>query len=88
MLFESITAFSLSCARASADFWHAVVALRIESACRVDWLGGSGVALARLAGQYGIVVTPRGPGTLHVLSIPYELLEDKGVPSAELMDRL
>ena len=50
----------------------------------MESLGWSGLALARLAGQYGIVVTPRGPGTLHVLSIPYELLGDKGVPSAEL----
>ena len=83
MLFESITAFSLSCARASADFWHAVVALRIESACRVDWLGGPGVALARLAHLYGIVVTPRGPGTLHVLSIPYELSRNNVTAAVE-----
>ena len=46
------------------------------------------MALARLAGQYSIMMTPRGPGTLYVLSIPYKLLGDKGVPSAELMNRL
>ena len=84
MNLESITTFSLSCARASADFWHAVVALRIESACRVDWLGRPRVALARLSCLFGILVTPRGPGTLHVLSIPYELLGAKGLSSAEL----
>ena len=88
MNLESITTFSLSCARASADFWHAVVALRIESACRVDWLCGPRVALARLAGQYDMLITSRGPDTLHVLSTPYELLEDKRVPSAELMVKL
>ena len=88
MIFESITTFSLSCARASANFWRAVVALRIESAWRVDWLGRPRVALARLSCLFGIVVTPRGPGTLHVLSIPYELLGDKGISSAELMVRL
>ena len=62
--------------------------LRSESACRVESLGRPHVAPARLAGQCGIVVTPRGPGSLNVLSIPYELLGDKRVPSAELMDRL
>ena len=46
------------------------------------------MAPARLAGQYSIMMTPRGPGTLYVLSIPYKLLGDKGVPSAELMNRL
>ena len=65
-----------------------MVALRIESAWRVDWLGGPRVALARLVCLFGIVVTPRGPGTLHVLSIPYELLGDKRVPLAELMVKL
>ena len=55
-----------------------------ESACRVESLGRPHVAPARLAGQCGIVVTPRGPGSLHVLSIPYELLGAKGVSSAEL----
>ena len=54
------------------------------SACRVESLGRPHVAPARLAGQCGIVVTPRGPGSLHMLSIPYELLGDKGVSSAEL----
>ena len=83
MIFESITTFSLSCARASANFWRAVVALRTESARRVDWLGGPGVALARLARLYGIVVTPRGPGTLHVLSIPYELSRNNVTASVE-----
>ena len=85
MNLESITTFSCSCARASADFWHAVVALRIESACRVDWLGGPRVALARLSCLFGIVVTPRGPDTLHVLSTPYELLGNKVAASAELI---
>ena len=85
MNLESITTFSLSCARASADFWHAVVALRIESACRVDWLCGPRVALARLAGQYDMLVTSKGPGTLHVLSTPYELLGNKVAASEELM---
>ena len=88
LILVSITAFSLSCARASANFWRAVVALRIESAWRVDWLGRPRLALARLAGRCGIVATPRGPGTVHVLSIPYKLLGDKRVPSTELRDRL
>ena len=88
MTLESIMSFSSSCACASADIWRTGVALRIESAWRVEALGRAGVALARLAGQCGIVVTPRGPGTLHVLCIPYELLGDKRVPSAELKKRV
>ena len=54
----------------------------------MDWVGGPGVALAWLARLFGIVVTPRGLGTLHVLSIPYELLGDTRVPLAELMVKL
>ena len=80
--------FSSSCACASADIWRTGVALRIESAWRVEALGRAGVALARLAGQCGIVVTPRGPNTLHVLSTPYELLGNKVAASVELMVRL
>ena len=83
MIFESITTFSSSCARASANFWRAVVALRIESAWRVDWLGRPRVALARLSCLFGILVTPRGPGTLHVLSIPYELSRNNVTASVE-----
>ena len=51
-------------------------------------LAGLGVTLARLAGLFGMLITSRGPGTLHVLSTPYELLGDKRVPSAELMVKL
>ena len=58
MILESIMSFSSSCACASADIWRTGVALRIESAWRVDWVGGPGVALARLARLFGIVVTP------------------------------
>ena len=47
-----------------------------------------GVDLARLARLSGMVVTPRGPDTLHVLSTPYELLGDKRISSAELMVKL
>ena len=79
-----VVSFSLICAWPSAEFLCAVVALRSESVCRVESLGRPHVAPARLSGQYGIVVTPRGPGSLHVLSIPYELLGAKGVSSAEL----
>ena len=61
------------------------VALRSASACRVKALGRPGVALARSARLFGIVVTPRGPGTLDVLSISYKLLGYKVVASAELM---
>ena len=88
MILESIMSFSSSCACASADIWRTGVALRIESAWRVEALGRAGVALARLAGQCGIVVTPRGPNTLHVLSTPYELLGNKVAASVELMVRL
>ena len=42
-------------------------------------LAGLGVTLARLAGLFGMLITSRGPGTLHVLSTPYELLGDKRV---------
>ena len=76
--------FSSICAWPSLEFLCAVDALRSESACRVESLGRPHVTVARLADQYGIVVTPKGPGTLHVLSIPYQLLGDKGVSSAEL----
>ena len=48
------TFFSLSCTRASADFLRPVVALRTESACRVEALSRTGVALARLAGLCGL----------------------------------
>ena len=51
-------------------------------------LAGLGVTLARLAGLFGMLITPRGPETLHVLSTPYELLGDKRVSSAELMVKL
>ena len=51
-------------------------------------LAGLGVTLARLAGLFGMLITSRGPGTLHVLSTPYELLGDKRVSSAELMVKL
>ena len=81
-------AFSLSWTRAAAEFLRAEIGLRSGSACRVDSLCGPHVTVARLAGQYGIVVTPRGPGTLHVLSLPYKLLGDKRVPSAELVVKL
>ena len=47
---------------------------------------GLGVTLSRLAGLFGMLITSRGPGTLHVLSIPYKLLGDKRVPSTELRD--
>ena len=84
----TILPFSLSCACASADFLRPAVALWTESACRVEWLCRPRVTLARLAGLYGVLATSRGPGTQYVLSIPYELLGDKGVASAELMVRL
>ena len=80
--------FSLSCTRASAEFLCAEVGLRIESAPRgmtQPALAGLGVTLARLAGLFGMLITSRGPETLHVLSTPYELLGDKRVSSAELM---
>ena len=51
-------------------------------------LAGLGVTLARLAGLFGMLITSRGPGTLHVLSTPYELLGDKRISSAELMVKL
>ena len=80
--------FSLFCAWPSAEFLCAELGQRSGSACRVEWLGWPRVTLARLAGQYGMLVTSRGPETLHVLSIPYELLGDKRVSSAELMVKL
>ena len=48
-------------------------------------LAGLGVTLARLAGLFGMLITSRGPGTLHVLSTPYELLGNKVAASAELI---
>ena len=51
-------------------------------------LAGLGVTLARLAGLFGMLITSRGPETLHVLSTLYELLGDKRVSSAELMGKL
>ena len=81
-------AFSLFCAWPSADISCAVVALRIESACRVEWLSQPGVTLARLAGLFGMLITSRAPGTLHVLSISYELLGDKVAAPAELRNML
>ena len=80
--------FSSICAWPSLEFLCEVLALRSGIACRVESLGRPHVTLARLSGQYGMLVTSRGPETLHVLSIPYELLGDKRVASAELMDRL
>ena len=76
--------FSSIYAWPSADFLCAVDALRSESACRVGGLSRPHVTVARLAGQHGMLVTSRGPETLYVLSIPYELLGDKRFPSAEL----
>ena len=84
MVYGFAVPFSSICAWPSAEFLCAVIALRSESACRVESLGRPHVAPARLADQYGRVVTTRGPGTLHVLSIPYQLLGDKGISSAEL----
>ena len=80
--------FYLSWTWASAEFVRAEFGLRSGSACRVESQSRPHETLARFPGQYSIVVTPRGPVTLHVLSIPYELLGDKRVPSAELMSRL
>ena len=51
-------------------------------------LAGLGVTLARLAGLFGMLITSRGPGTLHGRSTPYELLGDTRASSAELMARL
>ena len=84
----SIVAFSSICACASAELLRAQIVLRSASACRVEWLCRARVALARLAGQYGTVVTPRGPGAMHVLSIHYKLPGNEVVPSAELTVRL
>ena len=83
-----MVSFYLSWTRASAEFLRAEFGLRSGSACRVESLSRPHVTLARFPGQYSIVVTPRGPGTLYVLSIPYRLLGDKEVRSAERMDRL
>ena len=51
---------------------------------RVKALGRPGVAVARSARLLGMVVTSRGPGTLHVLSMSYELSGNSVVSSAEL----
>ena len=72
----------------SADFVYVRVALRSASVCRVKALGRPGVALARSARLFGIVVTSRGPGTLHVLSIPYEPSGNEVISSGELRSRL
>ena len=66
------------------DFLCAELGLRSGFACRVGGLGRPRVTLARLADQYGIVVTSKGPGSQYVLSTPYELLGAKGVSSTEL----
>ena len=83
-----MVSFYLSWTRASAEFLRAEFGLRSGSACRVESLSRPHVTLARFPGQYSIVVTPRGPGTLYVLSIPHKLLGDKVAASVELMVRL
>ena len=80
----SILAFSLSLAQPSADFLCAEVALRTDSACRVNSLGWSGVALARTARPCGVWGVLSGTGALHMLSMSYELSGNKGIPSVEL----
>ena len=81
----SIMAFSSTCACVSANFVHVRVALRSASVFRVKARGRPRVALACSACLLDMVATPRGPGTLHVLSMSYELIGDQVAASAELM---
>ena len=84
----SIIAFASSCACPSANFTCVPFTLRSERACRVEWLSRPRVALARTAGLYVLWRPFSDTGPLHMLSIPYDLSENKGIPSVEHMSSL